>query len=186
MRVAGARGKTPETGRDVREVRYRLKDNYTRFYLKYIQPKSDAIREGLFRYVSLERLPNWNSIMGLQFENLVINNYRSLLPRLGLDRSLLLSAAPYRRIASEKSRRKGVQIDLLLQTRMSFCLVEIKRQREIGREVIDAMREKVRRLAAPSGTSIRTALVFDGELAPSVEADGYFDAIIPFRQLLGL
>ncbi len=124
--------------------------------------------------------------MGLQFENLVINNYRSLLPRLGLDRSLLLSAAPYRRTASEKSRRKGVQIDLLLQTRMSFCLVEIKRQREIGREVIDEMREKVRRFAAPSGTSVRTALVFNGELAPSVEADGYFDAIVPFRQLLGL
>ena len=34
LRAAGARGKNPETGRDVREVRYRLKDNYTRFYLK--------------------------------------------------------------------------------------------------------------------------------------------------------
>lgn len=49
LHVAGARGKNPETGRDVREVRYRLRDNYTRFYLKYIQPKSEAIREGMFR-----------------------------------------------------------------------------------------------------------------------------------------
>ena len=34
--------------------------------------------------------------------------------------------------------------------------------------------------------SVRTALVYEGNLAPVVEADGYFDAIVPFRQLLGL
>lgn len=36
------------------------------------------------------------------------------------------------------------------------------------------------------GVSVRTALVYDGNLAPSVEADGYFDAVVPFRRLLGL
>ena len=69
---------------------------------------------------------------------------------------------------------------------MSFCLVEIKRQREIGREVLDEMKEKVERFAAPRGFSVRTALVYDGNLAPSVEADGYFDAVVPFSRLLGL
>jgi len=34
--------------------------------------------------------------------------------------------------------------------------------------------------------SVRTALVYDGRLAPSVEADGYFDAIVPFSRILGL
>ena len=69
---------------------------------------------------------------------------------------------------------------------MSFCLVEIKRQREIGREILDEMKEKVRRFAAPREMSVRTALVYDGRLAPSVEADGYFDPIVPFSRLLGL
>ena len=78
-----------------------------------------------------------------------------------------------------------MQIDLLLQTRMSFCLVEIKRRLQIGREVMDEMREKVRRFSPPKGVSVRTALIYDGELAPSVEADGYFDAIVPARRLLG-
>lgn len=64
--------------------------------------------------------------------------------------------------------------------------MEIKRQREIGREVIDEMKGKVERFAAPKGVSVRTALVYDGNLAPSVEADGYFDAVVPFRRLLGL
>ena len=50
----------------------------------------------------------------------------------------------------------------------------------------DEMKGKVERFAAPKGVSVRTALVYDGNLAPSVEADGYFDAVVPFRRLLGL
>ena len=48
------------------------------------------------------------------------------------------------------------------------------------------MEEKVRLLPKRPGVSVRTALVYEGNLAPIVEADGYFDAIIPFRRLLGM
>ena len=40
----------PETGRPAREIRYRLRDNYTRFYLKYIEPLKTVIDEGGSRY----------------------------------------------------------------------------------------------------------------------------------------
>ena len=66
-----------------------------------------------------------------------------------------------------------------------MSLVEIKRQHEIGREVVDEMVEKVRRFPRRDDVFVRTALVYEGHLAPIVEADGYFDAVIPFRQLLG-
>lgn len=184
--VSSDPGKNPETGTATRCRRYRLKDNYARFYLKYVEPAKDTIDAGSFAFAGMEQFAGWQTIMGLQFENLVINNYKALLPWLGLERSLILSAAPFRRDVSEKSRKKGVQIDLLLQTRMAFCLVEIKRQREIGRDIIDEMKDKVSRFAAPKGMSVRTALVYDGDLAPSVEADGYFDAVIPVSRLLGL
>ena len=36
------------------------------------------------------------------------------------------------------------------------------------------------------GVSARAALVYSGHLSPVVAADGYFDAIVPFRRLLGL
>ena len=91
-----------------------------------------------------------------------------------------------RRIGDRSGAGNGVQVDLLLQTRRSVCLVEVKRMREIGRDVIDEMQEKVRRMPRRNGCSIKTALVYDGNLAPIVEADGYFDAIVPFGQLLGL
>lgn len=45
---------------------------------------------------------------------------------------------------------------------------------------------KVAALRCKDGLSVKTALVYDGHLAPGVEADGYFDAIVPFRQLMGL
>ena len=44
----------------------------------------------------------------------------------------------------------------------------------------------MRCLKVRPNVSFRTALVYDGHLAPIVEADGYFDAIVPFPKLLGL
>ncbi len=121
--------------------------------------------------------------MGLQFENLILSNLPALLPLLGMDRVMLKSAAPFRQTATQK--RKGCQIDLLLESDRKVCIVEIKRQNEIGRGIEDEVEAKVKALALPRGTSVRTALVYEGRLAPSVEADGYFDALVPASRLLG-
>ena len=178
-------GKNPRTGGDVRERRYRLSDNYSRFYLKYVEPVKDVIDGGSYAFGMLEALDGWESVKGLAFENLVINNARMILPLLGLGASLVTSLAPFRRNGT-RNGKDGLQVDLLVQTRRSVCLVEIKRQREIGREVIDEMVERVRRFPRPKDVSVRTALVYEGHLAPIVEADGYFDAVVPFRRLLGI
>ena len=151
-----------------------------------IEPVKDVIDDDSFAFVSLDQFEGWNVDMGLAFENLIVNNYRELLPHLHLDRVLITSASPYCRQPAERSGGEGVQVDLLLQTRKSICIVEIKRRQHIGREVVAEMDEKCRRIARPKGVSLKTALVYDGELAPSVEADGYFDAIVPASSLLGL
>ena len=157
--VASDCGKNPESGKDARAVRYRLRDNYSRFYLKYIEPEKSAIDSGAFSLGSLDRLDGWDSVMGLAFENLVVNNLRELVVPLGFGSALLTSAAPYRRAASRDGARDGVQVDLLVQARRAICIVEIKRQREIGREVIDEVAEKVRRVPHRDGISVRTALM---------------------------
>ncbi len=177
-------GKNPLTGGDARERRYRLSDNYVRFYLKYIEPEKTVIDHGSYSFGALETLDGWSAVKGLAFENLVVNNASLLLRKLGLGASLLTSMAPYRKVGKRKG--DGVQIDLLVQTRRSVCVVEVKRQREIGREVIDEVADKVEKLPKRRGISVKTALVYEGHLAPIVEADGYFDAIVPFRTLLGL
>lgn len=62
-----------KTGNESKLSRYRLRDNYLRFYLKYIEPNRTKIENLKFRI-----LPAWDSIMGIQFENLVLNNRRAI------------------------------------------------------------------------------------------------------------
>lgn len=175
----------PETGRELRERRFRIRDNYARFYLKCVEPNKRIIDDGAFSFASLDQLEGWDSIMGLAFENMVVNNYRELIPHLHLGGAVIVSAGPYLRRAAKGPRgHAGCQVDLLVQTRRTICIVEIKRKREIGRETIDEVDAKVRAIRRPVGVSVRAALVYDGHLSPLAASDGYFDAIVPFDSLL--
>lgn len=175
-------GLNPLTREPLRLERYRIKDNYTRFYLRFIEPRHQAIAKGLFEFSSVEQLGGWDSLLGLQFENLVLNHVTDLFAHFGLSRSLVLSAAPYCRRGGKGV--KGCQIDLLIQTERMALVVEIKRRKKIGHEIIQEVREKVARFEVSRELSVRTALVYDGILSPSVEADRYFDFILPFERLL--
>ena len=182
--IAEDSGLNPLTGKDVKETRYRIKDNYARFYLKNVEPRAAAIRSGHFEFASLEQLNGWDSILGLQFENLVLNHVNDLFPHLGLDRSLVLSAAPY--VQNATRRNEGCQIDLLIRTERTLMVVEIKRQREIRHQIVDEVAEKIRRLKYDKRLSVRTALVYDGRLSASIEADRYFDFVVPVKDLMGM
>jgi uncharacterized protein len=172
----------PISGRDTRLLKYRLRDNYSRFYLRSIAPRRSRIEKGLLRKVSLDQFPEWPAVLGLQFENLVLNNVPTLVRLLRLGNTPLLGAGPY--VQRPTLRKPGCQVDLLLRTKHSLYVVEIKHRRNIDPSVIDEVREKAIRLHIPSGISIRTALVYEGQLDPSVESEGYFDFLVPFSHLL--
>lgn len=180
--VAPGEGLNPQTGKRVREVRYRLKDNYTRFYLKYIEPKRAAIEAGVFRYVSLESLPGWDVMMGLQFESLVLNNFRAIAREIGLIGKNVESIAPYFRRGGKNGG--GVQIDLLVQLPKCVYVIEIKRRGKVTRTVEDEVARKISRLALPKGKSVKTVLIYEGELDLGIEEDGFFDFVIPVERLL--
>ena len=177
-------GINPETGRRARTGLYGIRDNYTRFFLRYVLPVSEEIRSGAYMFSSLAALQNWESLMGLQFENLVRNNLPSLIQNIGLQRKGLLSASAYRN--KRTSRGGGCQIDLLLQSQSTAYVVEIKRRREIRSDVIDEVKGKVARLPLRSGMSVRTVLVYAGELSPAVENSDYFDFIVPVQRMFGI
>ena len=180
-------GLNPETGEEARVSRYRLRDNYTRFYLKYIEPRKGMIMRGSYRFASLSSLPDWNTVMGLQFENLIVNNAMDVVPFLGIGNSTVESAAPYRNVRKDRNgEKKGCQIDLLVQTPRTAYVVEVKRRSEIGPEIEREVAERMKRLPLRRGMSKRPALVYDGHVDPTVEASGFFAAIVPGRRLLGL
>lgn len=181
--VAQDRGVNPETGRPALEIRYRLKDCYTRFYLHFVEPVRERVAKGLFSPASLDSAPGWNTMLGLQFETLVQNNFRELLPALGLENANIVSAGPYLR---RGKRGEGCQIDLLFQTDFSAYAVEIKRRKNIGLEIIDEVAGKLSRFPRRRDVTLRKALVYEGNLSPSVVERRYFDALIPARSLFGL
>ena len=120
--------------------------------------------------------------MGLSFENLILNNFSLLLKPLHLEGIQIFSAAPFRKAANDDG--PGVQVDLLVQTRKSVVLVEVKRCAEIGESVEREVAEKVAKLRLPRTKSVRTALVYAGRLTKAVRGNGYFDALVDAASFL--
>lgn len=168
------------SGKRLESSRYRIKDNYLRFYLKYILPHKEQIES-----IQLQRLPKgWLSIMGMQFENLVLNNGSLVCKILGLSPEDLLIANTY--FQKAKARQRGCQIDYLIQTRFRFLYAcEVKfRQDPIGTEVIEEVEEKLNRLKLPRGFSCRPVLIHVNEVSEEVVDRGYFAHIIDLSELL--
>ncbi len=182
--IAVANGINPATGRRSRIDRYRLRDNYTRFFLRYVANHLPEIEAGTFAFVGVNQLSGWEAMMGLQFENLILNNLPLLLPHLGLQGKLVISAAPYR--CTRSSRGGGVQVDLLVQTEGVAHLVEIKRQNALGLDIAREVEEKVSRLPRRPGLSVHTALVYAGRLTRDLASSDAIDRFISADQLLGM
>lgn len=168
--------------KSIKLFKYRLKDNYLRFYLKYIDPKKNLINQGLYKELYLEELSEWSTIMGLQFENLVLNNLPSIQKILDIPSSTILSASPY--FQKKTLRKEPCQIDLLIQTKHTIYVCEIKFSKNICYSIIAEMKEKIRKLKIPKEISIRPILIYQGELSPKVNRENFFSNIISFDQLL--
>ena len=164
-----------------RIAKYRLSDNYTRFYLRYVAPEKRRIAGGLYRQRALETLPQWDTIMGLQFENLVLTNRDPLLRHIGLANTPILNAGPF--FQGKTLRTEGCQIDMLLRTKKSLYVVEIKLRDRILPTCMADVQEKIRRLKLPKGTPCRSVLVYHGELDASIPDEDYFDYLVPFERL---
>jgi uncharacterized protein len=169
-------------GKTSRLSKYRLSDNYLRFYLKCIYPQAANIKKDLFVSSALDQIIPWDIVLGFQFENIVHKNILLLLPFLDIQPSIVKSASGYFQRAT--NRQKACQIDLLIHTRHSLYICEMKASERITASVIDQVKEKALRLAVPKGISIRTVLIFEGEIEPSVLQQGYFDYLVPFKELL--
>lgn len=173
----------PTTGKNLpRTIRYRLSDCYLRFYLKYVEPNRTRIEKEIYQRGPLETLTAWDTIMGLQFETMVLHSLRSVYTALELDEVTVLNAGPY--FQTQTQRRQGCQIDLLIRTKAALYVVEIKRKKNIGLEVISEVAEKIKRLAAPKSATIRSALIYQGDLHDDIAREDDFDFLIPAESLL--
>jgi len=162
--------------------KYRIRDNYLRFYLRYIDRQKEKIEQGLFRDVHLESLANWDTVIGYQFENLMLNNLNSIIRRLDIAPESIISAAPY--FQRKTSRHNACQIDLLIHTKSTLYVCEIKFRKKIETSVTDEVLRKIEKLPGRNKFSIRPVLIYEGELAPGIKRSDVFCKLIRAADLL--
>ena len=163
---------------------YRLKDNFTRFYLKYVLPQKQRIEKGYFIENALSNLPGWDTIMGLQFENLVLNHQLGVMKALKLPIEEVVFANPY--FQRQSKQYPGCQIDLLIQTRYNTVYVcEVRFSRHpIKPKIIATMTEKIKSLSLPKNYSYRPVLIHVNGVTDELAEQQYFSNIIDFGELL--
>jgi len=166
--------------------RYRLKDNYLRFYFKYIEPHKEKILNSTFKFKSVYQFSNWESTVGLQFENLILQNLPKLFKILNINPSDVIAANPY--FQKKSARTKGAcQIDILITTKQKTIFVcELKVQDELHATVVSEVQKKLTVLTVPRGYSLRPILIYEGKFSEKVEyrLKNYFDHVIGFEQFL--
>jgi len=163
---------------------YRLKDNYSRFYLKYIMPNRVKIETGNMKTISLSNLPGWYSILGLQVENLIISNRHLLKEFLHIDPNDVVCDNPF--FQRKNTKQLGCQIDYLIQTKHNqLYICEIKySKKEIGMQIVEEMNEKINRLSLPKHFSYRTVLIHVNGVSDSLEESRFFSHIIDVNDFL--
>jgi uncharacterized protein len=166
-----------------RNARYRVEDPYTRFYVKYIQPRVKEIGKGLYRSITLQQLPSWHTVRGLQFEVLVGQNMiPAILDRLSLRGVPMQRFGPY--FQNKTVQHPAAQVDYLLQTDGTLYVCETKFSKVIEASVIDDVKEKIRRLAIPRGMTVRKVLIYSGDRDHALKDSIYFDRQICVGELL--
>ena len=80
-------------------------------------------------------------------------------------------AAPY--------KNKGMQIDLLIETRRYFYIVEMKfHLNPLTLDVVKSMKQKVKRFICPPNKSVRTAIINVNGAVEKVNNSDYIDICV--------
>lgn len=174
-----------KTGSLAKKSLYRLSDNYLRFFLKVIEPMLVKIQVNSFVDMPISAIPGWNSMMGLQIENLLLNNRRQLLQSIGIHPQDVVMDNPF--VQRRTKVHAGIQIDYLVQTSTkTIYLCEFKFSRhEVRTEVIKEVQNKMDALVLPRGFSICPVLFHFSGVSDAIIDAQYFYRTIDVNRFLG-
>jgi uncharacterized protein len=170
-----------KTAKVLKISHFRLSDNYLRFYFRYMQDKKEQIKQGMYEDFSVDSLPGFDSMLGVQFENLVLANRKLIHKVLKINPQEVVISNPY--FQRKNTKQPGCQIDYLVQTKFKTLYVcEIKFSRKkIDNSVIEQVQDKIERLNLPKGFSALPVLIYAGEITDSISDSKYFHRIINFE-----
>ncbi len=169
-----------KTGQASKLSLYRLSDNYLRFYLKQINPNRDRILRGSFEGQRISSLPGWNTLMALQFENLILKNRKKIWNWLNINPADIVNDNPF--FQTGTTTRQGCQIDYLIQTRFNTLFAcEIKFSiNPLKSDVVSEVKDKMERLKLPKRFACWPVLVHVNGVSDTIQDNGYFTETIDF------
>jgi uncharacterized protein len=149
----------------IKEAVYRLSDQYSLFYLKFMQDKK-AFGQG--SWISRLDSPAWRAWSGLAFENICFLHLENIKKALGI-------SGVYTEISAWSNSEQGVQIDLLIDRRdhvISLC--EIKFSKDPYAITKSYKQELEKKISAFRTTSKTRKAIFLTMLTPfGVEENKY-------------
>ena len=96
-------------GKRVKDEMFQLIDHYTLFYYEFIEGK----RRGKNYWQAMQGKPQYNTWCGLAFERVCLWHVDQIKMKLGIS-GVLTEEYAWRCLPDKKTKRKGVQIDLLI------------------------------------------------------------------------
>lgn len=146
-----------------RNKQYIICDPYLRFYLKCIEPYRARIIGG-----NPALCKNLDSFLGLQFEYVMRQNLSLVYQILGIKKENVAQVGSY--------QTKGLQIDLLVQTRRYLYIVEMKFQLdELDVDVVQNIKQKLANFPTSKNQSVKTALIHVSGAKDCVSQSEYID-----------
>ncbi len=173
-----------KTNKSLKQSLYRICDPYMRFYLKLIEPQRNKIDLNGFQNTNISSLPGFEAHIGLQLEQLLLQNRNMLLKAIGINSADIMASGPFRQ--SKTTTKAGCQIDYLVQTatkNLFVCEFKFKR-RELGMDIITQMKEKVSALKVPRGFAAIPVLFHIGGVSSNLATSNYFYRVIDIADFL--
>ena len=165
---------------------YRLSDCFLRFQLKYVEPYRELIEKGSYKKAASGKLPGWDSMMGFQLESLLLTNREFLFRTLDVDPVNVVHDNPF--IQTSTVRRKGCQIDYLIQLKTNSLLIcEFKfNKNELSSSILNELKVRGEALSTPKGFGKALALFHIGGVAAKVEESALLYRVVDLREWLDL
>jgi hypothetical protein len=161
-------------------MKYKLTDEYLRFYYKYIEPNLRLIRENQRRDLFSQIVkPVWNPWLGFAFENFCMKNAYYLAEIMGFANQVLHWGPLFNRDDT------GFQVDLIyLRQDNVITLCEMKfHSKPIGVSVIKEVEYKCKLLTVPRGYTIERALITRFGVDSSLQELNYFHHVVEIKDL---
>lgn len=122
--------------------------------------------------------------MGLQFQNLVLNNLKLIVNKLEIRPEDIIFLNPF--FQEKTITIAGCQIDLLIQTKFNCLYIcEIKFHKSpLTSSIIEEVKQKIHRIKMPKNYSYRPVMIHVNGVVDTVIEEGYFLHSIDFSELL--